>query len=263
MGNDFAQVTGDRTTGANPQPIETGNNPSNPDDDEPTLICVQTPISATSPELILLKRITKINGTTAAKAANGSTIDLTQVVPQPDNSATPRNESGDATNPLNLAGNPTNIQWPTSYTKGATDAGVLKTGDLIEYTIYFLSIGGKPVTNANLCDWVPTNTVFQPNSYGTGQGIQLAIGSTITPLTNVPDSDRGVFFNPGTILPATYPSASTSLLTCRTPAGSEGAVVVNLVNSALVSPNDQLPNATAAGTPGNSYGFIRFMSRVK
>jgi uncharacterized repeat protein (TIGR01451 family) len=232
-----------------------------------------TPVVANDPNLILLKRITKINGGTTAKASNGTTIDLTTVVPQPDNPGTPRNESGDATDPLDLAGNPTGIKWPTvGYPQGSIDAGVIKTGDTIEYTIYFLSIGGKPVTNANLCDWVPTNTVFQPNNYGIGQGIQLAIGSTITPLTNVPDSDRGVFFNPGTILPATYPSGltpdgstslRTSLLTCRTPAGSEGAVVVNLVNSALLSPNDQLPNATAVGTPGNSYGFIRFVSKVK
>lgn len=216
------------------------------------------------PELILLKRITKINGGTIATAPNGSTIDLTQVVAQPDNAATPRNESGDATNPLDLAGNPTGIKWPTTtYPQGSTDAGVIKTGDRIEYTIYFLSIGGKPVTNANLCDWVPTNTIFEPNSYGIGKGIQLAIGSIITPFTNVPDGDRGVFYNPGATPPATYPNSATYKLNCMTPAGTDGAVVVNLVNNALAAPENQLPNATAAGTPGNSYGFVRFVSKVK
>ncbi len=214
------------------------------------------------PQLILLKRITKINGVTTAKASNGSTIDLTTVVSQPDNPATVRDESKDST--IDSTNAPTLTPWPTAnYPQGSIDAGVIRTGDTIEYTIYFLSSGGKPVTNANLCDWVPENTIFEPNSYGIGQGIQLAIGNTINILTNVPDSDRGVFFNPNTVLPATYPTGSTSLLTCRTPAGSQGAVVVNLVRTTLLAPNDQLPNATAAGNPGNSYGFIRFVSKVK
>jgi uncharacterized repeat protein (TIGR01451 family) len=223
-----------------------------------------TNVVVAPPELILLKRITKINGGTVGKAANGISIDLTQVVPQPDLTETIRNESGDATNPLDLVGNPTGIQWPTpNYPQGSTDAGVIKTGDLIEYTIYFLSIGGRPVTNANLCDWVPKNTIFEPNTYGIGKGIQLAIGSIIHTLTNVPDSDRGEFFNPGAVLPANYPAGATSLLKCQTPVGQEGAVVVNLVKSTLPAPDNQLPNATATSTAANSYGFIRFVSKVK
>jgi hypothetical protein len=223
-----------------------------------------TNVVVSPPELILLKRITKINGSTVGKAANGTSIDLTQVVPQPDRTETIRNESGDATNPLDLAGNPTGIKWPTpNYPQGSTDAGVIKTGDLIEYTIYFLSIGGRSVTNANLCDWIPKNTVFEPNTYGIGKGIQLAIGSIIHTLTNVPDSDRGEFFNPDAVLPATYPAGATSLLKCQTPLGQEGAVVVNLVKSTLPAPDNQLPNATATSTAANSYGFIRFVSKVK
>lgn len=214
------------------------------------------------PQLILLKRITMINGTTTAKASNGSTIDLTTIVSQPDNPATVRDESKDST--IDSSNTPTLTPWPAAnYPQGSIDAGVIRTGDTIEYTIYFLSSGGKPVTNANLCDWIPENTIFEPNSYGIGQGIQLAIGNIINTLTNVPDSDRGVFFNPNTVLPATYPTGSSSLLTCRTPAGSQGAVVVNLVRNTLLAPNDQLPHATAAGNPGNSYGFIRFVSKVK
>ena len=260
VGNEFPQVAGDRTSGG--LPIENGNDPTNPDDDEPTLITVVPPVVTAPPQLILLKRITKINGTTTAKAANGSTINLTTVVPQPDNPGTPRDESNDST--INSSNAATTTPWPTAvYPQGSIDAGVIKTGDTIEYTIYFLSSGGKPVTNANLCDWVPENTIFEPDSYGIGQGIQLAIGNIINTLTNVPDGDRGVFFNPNTVLPATYPTGSTSLLTCRTPAGSQGAVVVNLVRNTLIAPNDQLPNATAAGNPGNSYGFIRFVSKVK
>ncbi len=207
-----------------------------------------------TPELILLKRITKINGLTTGKTSTGAPIDLTQVVAQPDNPATPRNESSDATN----------ANWPTAtYPKGAIDAGAIKSGDTIEYTIYFLSGGQAPVTNANFCDWVPKNTTFVPDSYGLGRGIQLAIGSLLNTFTNVPDGDRGVFYNPGAIPPATYPDANTFKLNCMSPAGVEGAVVVNLVNNTLAAPQNQLPHATAAGTPGNSYGFVRFVSKVK
>ena len=205
------------------------------------------------PELILLKRITKINSLTIGKKADGTPIDLTLVVAQPDNAATSRDESNDATNP----------NWVVNYPKGAIDGGVIQSGDLVEYTIYFLSAGGKPVTNANFCDWVPKNTAFVPDTYGLGRGIQLAIGSIVKTFTNVPDGDRGVFYNPGAIPPVTYPDANTFKLNCMSPAGIEGAVVVNLVNTALLAPNDQLPNATAAGTPGNSYGFVRFVSKVK
>lgn len=260
VGNEFPQLIGDRTSAG--LTIENGNDPTNPDDDEPTLITVVASVPVNPPKLILLKRITRINGGTTAKASNGSSLDLTTVVAQPDNPNTPEDESKDST--IDSSNAPTLTPWPAAnYPKGAIDAGVIKTSDTIEYTIYFLSSGGKPVTNANLCDWVPENTIFEPNSYGVGQGIQLAIGSIVNTLTNVPDGDRGVFFNPNTVLPTTYPTGSTSLLTCRTPAGSQGAVVVNLVRNILPAPNNQLPNATAAGNPGNSYGFIRFVSKVK
>jgi SdrD B-like domain len=110
-----------------------------------------------TPELTLLKRITKINGLTTGKTISGAPIDLTAVVAQPDNPATARNESGDASNP----------NWPTAnYPKGAIDAGAIKSGDTIEYTIYFLSVGSDPVKNANFCDWVPKNTTFVPDLMG-------------------------------------------------------------------------------------------------
>ena len=212
-----------------------------------------TAVVSNNPNLILLKRITKINGSPTGKATDGSAIDFTTVVSQPDNINTPRDESSDANNP----------NWVANYPKGAIDGGVIKPGDTVEYTIYFLSTGNTAVKNANICDWVPSNTTFVTDAYGAGKGIELAIGSTVSQLSNVPDSDRGDFFNAGAIVPGTYPNGTPTKLTCATPTGNDGAVVVNLVNTALPAPNDQLPNATAAGTPGNSYGFIRFVSKVK
>ncbi len=179
------------------------------EDPTPATVTIPFVLATAPPNLLLVKRITAVNG-----------------------------------NSVNLSVDDNNPKWPDKYLKGAIDGGKVKPGDEVEYTIYFLSSGGRPVTNAKICDWVPNNTTFVPDAYGNGTGIQLAIGAASSYLTNVPDGDRGNF----------YPTGSTSLPTCGTPGGSQGAVVVNL---------DQLPNATAAGNPGNSYGFIRFVSKVK
>ncbi len=236
---------------------------------DPSPATVNMPFTLTAvaspPELILLKRITKINGLTTGKKADGTSIDLTLVVPQPDNLATLRDESGDASNP----------GWMINYPKGAIDGGIIKSGDQIEYAIYFLSSGGQPVTNANFCDWVPKNTVFEPDSYGVGKGIELAIGSIVTALTNIPDYnptaiapflasiDRGMFLSPGSIALTTYPDGTTFKLNCMGTAGTNGAVVVNLVNNNLAAPNNQLPHSTGSATPGNSYGFVKFRAKAK
>lgn len=55
--------------------------------------------------------------------------------------------------------------------------------------------------------------------------------------------DRGQYFAPGMKPSATCAAANTN-----------GAVVVNVA--------DTLPHATGAGTP-NSYGFVRFRTKVK
>lgn len=77
----------------------------------------------------------------------------------------------------------------------------------------------------------------------------FALGSTTpTYLTNVNDApDRGQYFSPGMT-----PSVNCS------GANTNGAVVVKVVASPAT-----LPNATAPGTPANSYGFVRFVTKVK
>jgi len=193
-----------------------------------------------SPNLLLVKRITAING-----------VNLNQFVNHP------------GTNDDNAP------NWPlpkdpgsniSTYLRGMIDGGVVRPGDELEYSIYFLSNGNTSITNVNLCDLVPTNSTLIPNAFngltptdgglpGVDSGIALAIGST-TPtayLTNANDSpDRGQFFAPGTT-----PSASCS------GANTNGAVVVKVVTSPTT-----LPNAIAPGNPTNSYGFIRFRARV-
>jgi trimeric autotransporter adhesin len=187
--------------------------------------------ASSNPELILVKRITAIN-----------TSPITTVI---DPTTTP-DPNDDAPN------------WPVAYLKGSIDTGIVKPGDELEYTIYFLSSGDTPITKVNICDLVPANTTFIPTTYnglsptdgglpGADSGIALTIGSSSFYLSNVKDTDRGEFF-----LAGTTPSGTCS------GANDNGAVVVNIVTGA-----NTLPNATAPGTPTSSYGFIRFRALVK
>jgi uncharacterized repeat protein (TIGR01451 family)/fimbrial isopeptide formation D2 family protein len=195
---------------------------------------------ASNPNLLLVKRITAING-----------VALNQFVDDP---GTNNDNAPNWPLPLDSGSN------ISTYLRGVVNGGVVRPGDELEYTIYFLSNGNTPVTNVNLCDLVPANSTLIPNSFnsltptdgglpGVDSGIALALGST-TPtayLTNANDApDRGQFFAPGTT-----PSASCS------GANTNGAIVVKVVTSPTT-----LPNAIAPGNPTNSYGFIRFRARV-
>ncbi len=167
--------------------------------------------------------------------------------------------------PLNTVINPEDDAfWPSNVLVGATEGGLVKPGDELEYTVYFLSSGTGPITNVSICDLIPTHTRFVANTFngqtpldsgglsGTDVGIALASSSETIPtaptvyLTNTQDGDRGLFYPAGTDLPAACTGANTN-----------GAVVVNVVSSP-----DTLPPATAPGTPPNAYGFVRFRAQV-
>ncbi len=195
------------------------------------------PVSS-NPNILLVKRITAING-----------VPFNQFVDDPNTT------------------NDNDPKWPTpanTYLRGVIDGGVVKPGDELEYTIYFLSRGDGAATNVSVCDLVPSNTTFLPTVFngltptdgslpGANLGVALALDSANLPsnpnfyLSNVADTDRGQFFAPGTTPPVSCSGTNNN-----------GAVVVNLVKKP-----DSLPRATAAGTPTNSYGFIRFRAVVK
>jgi uncharacterized repeat protein (TIGR01451 family) len=198
---------------------------------DPTPATVLMPFTTTvtsNPQLLLVKRITAING-----------VNLTTTV---DDASSTNDNAANWPAPVDVTSNISN------YLRGVLNGGTIRPGDLLEYTIYFLSNGGAAATNINLCDLVPTNSTFVPDSFSSTpeSGLNLTIGATSTNLTNVPDADGGQFFNPGGT-----PSVSCSA------ANTNGAVVVNVVKSPA-----NLPNATAPGTPTNSYGLIRFRARV-
>jgi fimbrial isopeptide formation D2 family protein/uncharacterized repeat protein (TIGR01451 family) len=226
--------------------IETGNDPSKTEDDDPTLFTsVNNP-----PKLLLVKRITALNG----DSTNFNVFDPL-----------------DATNQVSS-------NWPsdnTTHLRGKINGGQVEPGNILEYTIYFLSVGGVPAANTKICDLVPDGLEFVPTGFntdisippntGSDFGIVLGWNSTntgnlplpATPLngtsllrlTGVGDADGGEFFAAGT----------TPSTTC-TAANTNGAVVVVVGGTTAAT---GIPKATAPGTPTGAYGFFRFRARVK
>lgn len=133
--------------------------------------------------------------------------------------------------------------WPANYLAGTIDTSTAAPGDEIEYTVYFLSSGNDAITNLNICDMVPEKTTYQTGT----DSIQLSFNGASTTFTNAPGDDKGEFS-------ATVPSGPG--ITCPTDNGN-GGILVKVVESP-----DVVENATAAGTPNNSFGFVRFKVTV-
>lgn len=222
-----------------------------------------TTINSAPPNLSLVKRITAINGDTAPfNSFNGSTTDP--------------NGNGNTTEDTN---------WPTPfniYLRGAINAGVVKPADQVEYTTYFLNSQGSAI-NVTICSLVPANqnlvltgyNVASPHPTESGAlssdtAIALASDGTTLPtsptvyLTNSSDSDRGRYYPPNdSSTPSTCKKldALGNVTASGQAANTDGAVVVEVVQGTNVA--NQLPPATAPGTPSKSYGFIRFKAQVK
>ncbi|MEY2858175.1 MAG: hypothetical protein RLZZ74_2487, partial [Cyanobacteriota bacterium] len=149
------------------------------------------------------------------------------------------------------------------YLRGVIDAGNVKPNDVVEYTIYFLSSGDVNAKEVKICDVVPDNMTFVKNTYGVELGIGLGFDPTVLPtspnlkLSNLLNDDQGDFYGAGTAPPANLckkVSSSNTLVNVNGTNNDNGAVVVELKD---------LPRAIQAGTPTDSYGFIRFRAKVK
>lgn len=196
-----------------------------------------------SPILSLVKRITAING-----------IPLVGFDGDPDDP----NGNGNTNEDEN---------WPSppgTYLAGKIDVVGIKPGDEVEYTIYFLN-NQSPATNITICDPIPNHQTFIATGYNAASphptepgalladtGIALALDANNLPisptfyLTNVNDSDRGSYY---------LPNFAVTPTTCQS--NTNGAVIVNVVDSTT-----NLPNSSAPGKPTNSYGFIRFKTKI-
>ncbi|MEW5859690.1 MAG: hypothetical protein AB1861_20275 [Cyanobacteriota bacterium] len=205
-----------------PQVIDDGNNQGNlpnPADDEPTVVNVGGNVG--NPRLRLVKRITSVT----RNGAPLSGINFNSFVDDP-------NSDND-----NAAG------WSQLSPIGVSTIAAetaLRSGDEVEYTIYFLSDGTAPANNVRFCDPIPTGTSFLADSFGSGAGISVNRAGTIAPRTNVSDADEGTFFSPLAPLPASN--------ACPNQNNADGAVIVNLGNVSNVT--------------GSNYGFVRFRAKI-
>jgi uncharacterized repeat protein (TIGR01451 family) len=222
--------------------------PTDPSSNTVTTTVIPPP---THPNLLLVKRITAINGDT--KTVGGDNLAIYH--DEPTNPYDDNIFNQPRPSPLDTD------KWldPDRFLIGGVNGGNIKPGDEIEYTIYFLSTGDTVAKQVLLCDRVPQNVSFMPtvfNHYPTqaigslvsDRGILGLINGTTAAFTNIADNDRARYFPPGSDPTSIYPN-----LNCGA-ANDHGAIVVDLGN---------LPNATAPGLPEGSFGFVRFKGRVK
>jgi uncharacterized repeat protein (TIGR01451 family) len=118
---------------------------------------------------------------------------------------------------------------------------LLKAGDEIEYTIYFLVDGNQSIPNVRLCDPIPLGTNFIPDAFASGSGIAVNMANAIANQSNNNDADRGSYFSPVSPLPANN--------VCPNQGNPTGAVLVNFGNLDYTS--------------GNNAGFVRFRVRLE
>ncbi|MBE9157214.1 hypothetical protein IQ265_10310 [Nodosilinea sp. LEGE 06152] len=209
----------------------------------------------TNPNLLLVKRITAINGVSITDQVDGINSPG-----DPNYVGTPQDQDDNHAN------------WPSGFLRGRI-RDLIQPGDQIEFTIYVLSSGTVPAQNALFCDLVPTNVTFLPAAYnataaaagpnpvpglttsGGDRGIMLGLGtqSSASPypilvsLSNSSDGDVGQYIAPGIDLT----TIDSRLAGCGS--NTNGAIVARL---------GDLPQATSAGNPPGSYGFVRFRARV-
>ena len=196
--------------------------------------------SVSSPNLLLVKRITAINGQTINP--NDDT-DLTQIIDE-DTSST------DDPFPAN--------NWPNNYLIGAVNAGTVKPGDEVEYTVYFLSSGDAAAEEVRICDRLQAGQTFQLGTFDSGNAdIQLQLGNgtggNIFNLTAANDGgDRAEF-----VLAGTDPA------NCFLKDSNDNGTLVIDITGTTGTPNlSELPNSTGQGDPNNSYGFFKFVTEV-
>ncbi|MBD1877779.1 DUF11 domain-containing protein [Coleofasciculus sp. FACHB-T130] len=204
-----------------PQIVDDGidqGNLANTGDDDPTVLTVASPGNG---NLRLVKRITSVT----RNGAPLSGVNFNSFVDDP-------NSDND-----NAAG------WSQLSPIGVSTIAAetaLRSGDEVEYTIYFLSDGTAPANNVRFCDPIPTGTTFSADSFGAGTGISVNRAGTIASRTNASDADEGTFFSPLTPLPTGNG--------CPNQNNADGAVIVNLGN---------ISNATSS-----NYGFTRFRVKI-
>ncbi|WP_375499722.1 hypothetical protein [uncultured Nostoc sp.] len=203
-----------------------------------------TPATVTIPfitpaNVLLVKRITAINGDRTKNP----------------NDNTPLNAFVDDTTSTRQADD-NSPNWKANYLLGAIDAGKVKPGDEIEYTVYFLNAGSSNANTVRVCDRLSANQDFKGSAYGTSKDVQLQLGtSTVLDLTSANDAaDRAQLISAGDTVPTNcYLKA----------ANNNGTLVIDVTGNTGVPNLTTMPGSTAQGSPNDSYGFFRFVTKVK
>jgi hypothetical protein len=213
--------------------------------EDPSPGTVTMPFSAAPANVLLVKRITAINGNRIANPNDTSKVLNTFV--------------DDTTSPQAADDNHPN--WPATFLKGELNAGLVKPGDTVEYTVYFMNAQGSNAQNLQICDRIIGVQSFQTGAYGTSD-MELQMGNAApVGLTQGNDTsiDRAQFF-------ATSSSAPASCNLLPVPSGitDNGTLVFGITGSGSTVQPDwiTLPGASAPGTPNASYGFVRFITKV-
>jgi len=209
------------------------------------------------PNLLLVKRITAINGQAVS-------LDGDDLASYSDEAANPYDDNNsDLPSPQPSGGPQADTTFwpdPSSFLIGGIDGGNVRPGDELEYTIYFLSTGELDANGVVFCDRIPENVTFVPTAFNNGfpaapngiptddHGILLNQNGNSLGLSNAADGDRGRYVPANVSLTDLYPQLNN----CGT--NNNGAIVVEL---------NTIPKATSAGAPIGASGFVRFRGQVK
>lgn len=103
----------------------------------------------------------------------------------------------------------------------------VQSGDLVTYTVYFLSNGQTAAIDTNICDLIPSGTTLVPltTQIQIGNGTVTSGGTVFTPLAPLPANNS-----------------------CPDQTNPNGAVIFNL--------------GDVANTPTNNVGLVRFQVRI-
>lgn len=205
---------GTGTSGQGPfdnQVIASGNSQANtPLTPPPARAQVRLPEvgSGGNPQFVLVKRITGVtrNGAPLPGLNFGGFIN------------DPNNANDD---------DPAWAQFPPAGLIDVSTNTPLQSGDLVTYTVYFLSNGQTPAIDTNICDPIPNGTSLVPNTtqIQIGNGAIASGGTVFTPLAPLPTNNS-----------------------CPDQSNPNGAVIFNLGN--------------VTNTPTSNIGFVRFQVRI-
>ena len=160
-------------------------------------------------------------------------------------------------NPQDLNNHDLNANWLPNYLVGAVDAGVVKAGDEVEYTIYYLNTQGLDTTNFTICD-----PIRGTQSYVSGS-MELKSGrSAILGLSDPIDSiDRAYSYGAASPIAVTPVATPTN---CNAIVSDRGGVAIGITGSTSTNQPalTRVPSANGVGSPVESYGWFRFRTKV-